>query len=968
MKKLLYFLMAAGLPIGIFAQDNYTHEFETYSDDPYKVLHYTLKNGLEIYLSVNKDEPRVSTNIAVRTGSKNDPSDVTGLAHYLEHMLFKGTSKIGSLNWEEEKKYLKQISDLYERYRMLSDTEERKQIYSEIDALSLKASEFVATNEYDQMIKSLGARGTNAYTSLERTVYINDIPSNEMEKWMMIESERFQELVLRLFHTELEAVYEEFNRGLDSDGRQANAKMMEALFPTHTYGTQTTIGKGEHLKNPSMEKIHEYFNTYYVPNNTAIVMVGDLDPDRTVDLIEKYFGSWQKGPRAPQFEDPGEKPIAEPIKREVNGSEAAFVDIAYRFDGIESGDDIMADLVAEILSNGKAGLIDQNLNQQQKVLRAYAYSQPLKDYTLLNLGATPRKGQTLEEAEELLMQQIGLLRSGQFDKGLITSIVKNAKRTQMNQAESNGWKSYLILNKFIYEIPWDYYTQYYNKMGKISKDELVAWAKKNLTGNYVTVYKREGERDPLRIEKPEITAVTVNRGKPSKFRQQFDEMESSRIQPEFVNYEEQIVANKLKSGIPYYHITNTTNGLFRLNYIFDMGSRNDRQLALAIRYLPYLGTAKYSVEDIKRKFYDLALDYSVNAGNHRLYVTLSGLDESMEEGIQLFEELLAEVAADPEAYSKMVEGIIKRREDGKLSKNRILYGGMWNYALYGENSPFVDIYSETELKAMDPEALVSKLQDLKGYKHKVFYYGPSSQEEVMAMVDRYHRIGDEFSDYPAKKEYQLVDHESPIVYFVDYDQVQVEILMLSKGETFNKDVMGAANVFNQYFGSGLSSIVFQEIRESKALAYSAYSVYTTPSRGEDHHYVRAYIGTQGDKLSDAINAMQVLMNDMPKVETSFEEARTGALKQMETNRTTKSSVFWSYQGALDRGLTTNPQPEVYQAIKNLEFENLETFFQNYIKGKQFVYLVIGNKENLNMEALENLGEIKELELAQIFGY
>jgi len=283
-----------GTASGDTEQVNYSTDFKTVDGDPLNALIYELDNGLKLYLSVYKDAPRIQTMVAVRAGSKNDPASATGLAHYLEHMLFKGTSKIGSLNWEEEKVMLEQISDLYEQHREETDPAKRKAIYAEIDAVSNKAAALVSTNEYDRMITSLGAKGTNAFTSLERTVYINDIPSNELEKWFYLESERFRECVLRLFHTELEAVYEEFNIGQDNDNRKLFFGILEELFPNHTYGTQTTIGKGEHLKNPSHVLIQDYFQKYYIPNNMAIILSGDFDPDKVVEMAEKYFGDYEK--------------------------------------------------------------------------------------------------------------------------------------------------------------------------------------------------------------------------------------------------------------------------------------------------------------------------------------------------------------------------------------------------------------------------------------------------------------------------------------------------------------------------------------------------------------------------------------------------------------------------------------------------------------------------------------------------
>ncbi len=949
-------------------QAQYKNNFTTVENDPYKVLHYELDNGMKVYLSINRDEPRVFTNIAVRTGSKNDPSDATGLAHYLEHMLFKGTSKIGSLDWEKEKPLLEEISKQYELHRQTTDEEERKAIYAKIDSLSNEAAKFVATNEYDQMVTELGAKSTNAYTSAERTVYVNDIPSNELDKWMTIEAERFQELTLRLFHTELEAVYEEFNRAQDNDGRQVFYEILRTMYPNHTYGTQTTLGTGDDLKNPSMVKIHEYFNKYYVPNNMAIILVGDIDPDKSLALIKKHFGPLKKGPTPAQFQDPGQPEIIAPIKKEIKGTEAEYVSIAYRVGGVKTSDAMMVDLVSSILSNGEAGLIDNNLNNQQKVLRAYAYSYGLNDYSLLMMGATPREGQSLDEAQNLLLEQVTKLKNGDFDESLISSIVKNEKKSQMRQAESNGWKMRTLVDGFIFDRPWEYFSNYYDDMAKITKSEVVAWANKNIKDNYVSVHKTKGERSPLRLEKPAITAVQVNRGEQSEFRKKLEKKQSERLTPLFADFEKDIKRSDAYANLEVSYIKNTTNELFELNYIFDMGSRNDKELALAVQYLPYIGTEKYTVDELKRKFYDLGLDYSVYAGDNRLYITLSGLNESLEEGAKLFEEFLATAKGDEESYKKYVDGILKKRKDAKLSKYQIMYSALYDYAVYGEESPATDILSESELRALKPSALTEKVKTLKDYKHEVFYYGPSSQEDVVDLVRKTHPVRIELKDYPERKKYAYRESDKNVVYFVDYDQVQMELLMLSRSENFNKTNLAPANLFNQYFGSGLSSIIFQEIRESKALAYSAYSVYTSPRRSDEPHFVRAYIATQSDKLGDAVTAMQDLMNTMPREEAQFEQSRLGTLKQIETNRTTKSSIYWSYRRTNDLGLEKNFEPEIYSYLNNMDMDDMQAFFDSHIKDKKYAYLVIGKKDLADMEALSKLGEVKIMSLEEIFGY
>ena len=264
---------------------------EQFENDPFQVKKYTLKNGLQVFLSINPYHPTLSTQIAVRAGSKHDPAETTGLAHYMEHMLFKGTSKIGTANWEEEKVLLEEIADLYEKHRNASTDEERKEIYQLIDQKSYQAAKLTIPGEYDKLASSIGAKGTNAYTWFEQTVYLNAIPNNELERWISLEAERFSQLTLRLFHTELETVYEEFNISQDKDIRKVSNLLHAGLFPNHPYGTQTTIGSAEHLRNPSHYNIHKFFSTYYVPNNMAIILAGDLDADKTIALIEKYWGS-----------------------------------------------------------------------------------------------------------------------------------------------------------------------------------------------------------------------------------------------------------------------------------------------------------------------------------------------------------------------------------------------------------------------------------------------------------------------------------------------------------------------------------------------------------------------------------------------------------------------------------------------------------------------------------------------------
>ena len=945
----------------------YKYKYETVENDPMNTLMYTLDNGLKVYMSVNNNEPRIFTNIAVRTGSKQDPADATGLAHYLEHMMFKGTSQIGSRDWESEKVLLQQISDLYEKNRATTDPEERKAIYHMIDSISGVAATYVVANEYDKMISSIGAKSTNAYTSVEQTVYVNDIPANELNKWLYVESERFSELVLRLFHTELEAVYEEFNRGKASDDRLAGEALNAALYKKHAYGTQSTIGTSEHLKNPSMEKIHDYFNEKYVANNMAIILSGDLDPDATIDMIQHYFGDMRSGEVTPYtFEK--EDPITDPEIIEVTGVSPEFVYIGYRFDGVDSRDADLLILTDMILMNGQAGLIDLDLAQQQKVLNPATYPYVAEDYSDLTLYGMPRPNQSLEEVTELLTGEVDKIANGEFDDWLIEAGIRALKLRKIQAIENNSSRVRMITDAYVKGSPWENVVNQNERLKSYTKEDIVAFAKEKLGDHYVAVYKRLGPSMAVSVEKPEITPVEINREDKSAFYVGFDTLRSERIKPQFVDFKKVIKEDELKSGLPFSYVKNETNELFNLVYIFDMGSDNDKDLSLAIEYLPYLGTGNFTAEELQKEFYRLGLAFDVNTGRDQIYVTLSGLNESLVDGVELFEEILTGVQPDNDAYSKMVDGVLKERMNNMLNKNAIFYSGMLTYAMYGDHSPTKNILSREELTTMNTEVLTSKIHELNNYKHRVYYYGPSGASEVKNLVNTAHKVVTPFKEYPEAIAFDELEMNENKVYYMNYDMPQVEMTMVSKGQQFNADLMAEATIFNQYFGSGLSSIVFQEIRESKALAYSAYSYFSTPRKKEDSHYVRAYIGSQVDKLPLATEAMLNLMNKMPVAQGNFDSAKDAALKKIETQRVSDRNVFWQYQANLKRGIDYDINEKIYTEIEQMNLDQLSAFFDTNIKGRNYSYVVIGDRNKVDQKVLKDLGEYRELNMEDIFGY
>jgi predicted Zn-dependent peptidase len=197
---------------------------------------------------------------------------------------------------------------------------------------------------------------------------------------------------------------------------------------------------------------------------------------------------------------------------------------------------------------------------------------------------------------------------------------------------------------------------------------------------------------------------------------------------------------------------------------------------------------------------------------------------------------------------------------------------------------------------------------------------------------------------------------------------QVEIVMLSKSENYNPTNLPAISLFNEYFGSGMSSVVFQELREAKGLAYSAYARYSTPSRPDRSHFITTFIGTQNDKLPEAMAGMANLINYMPESERSFKTAQEAIEEKIRTERITKTSVLFNYERARRMGHDYDIRKDVFKQVPKMTLADLKAFQENYLKDQNYHILVLGNRNDLDMSTLEQYGEVQFLTLEEIFGY
>ena len=944
------------------------YAYESVKGDPTQTRIYTLDNGLKVYMSVSDEEPRIQTYIAVRVGGKNDPSETTGLAHYFEHLMFKGSQSFGTQDYAAEKPMLDEIEQLFEVYRKTEDEAERKALYKRIDSISYEASKLAIPNEYDKLMASIGAQGTNAYTGYDMTVYVENIPSNQVENWLKIEADRFKNVVIRGFHTELETIYEEKNMSLTQDNRKVYEAMNAALFPNHPYGKQTVLGTQEHLKNPSITNVKNYHDQYYVPNNMAICLSGDFDPEQMIALVDQYFGDMQPNPEIPVLEYEPEQPITEPIVKEVVGLDAANVAIGWRLGGATSADADLANIVGSILYNGQAGLIDLNLNQQQKTLSAYGYPSISADYGYMQLAGRPKQGQSLEEVRDLLLGEVAKLRAGEFDEKLIAAAVNNYKLEMMQYLDSNDGRADAYVQSFINGVEWKDEVAMFDRLSKITKEDIVRFANEKLgEQNYAIIYKRQG-KDPneQKIAKPEITPIVTNRDAQSDFFKAVAASEVKPIEPRFVDFEKDMDRFEAQSGIEVLYKQNSTTDYFSLEYMFDLGTLNDPALGLAFNYAEYLGTLAKSAEQIQSELYALACSFNLRASSSRCYISVSGLGENMTQAMDIVEDLVANAVADETILANVKQSELKSRANAKLNQSRN-FSALQSYVIYGEEGMKARLSNE-EVMALTSEELLAKVRDLLTKQHTVVYYGPATKDELLASLNAHHNVPEELQPLEIKRLANVPTPENK-VFIAEYDANQIYYIQYSnRGEKFDVANDADLDLYNEYFGGGMSSIVFQEMREARGLAYSARAYMSTPTYADGCYSYTAYIATQNDKMKQAIEAFDEIINTMPESEAAFNVAKESYINQVRTLRYTKSSVLSAYIRTRDMGLDYDRARDVFEKVQTMTLDDVKAVQQQWVKDRNYYYLILGDSKNLDLNYLRTLGPITFLSQEQIFGY
>ena len=936
------------------------------ADDPLATSIFELDNGLKVYLTENHEEPSFYAEIAVRAGSKHDPADATGLAHYLEHLLFKGNQNMGTLDYAAEKPFLDRTVELYEQHFNETDPVKRAEIYAEINSAAQQAAAYAVPNEIDKLYNSMGGTGLNAHTWYEETVYKIGLPSNRLQQWAEIESDRFVNPVFRLFHTELETVYEEKNRTLDNGDRIIGTAIDEMMFKVHPYGQQPTIGTVEHLKNPSLIYIQNYFDTYYVPNNIGIFISGDIDTEETIALIADKFASWQRKPVA-EVGPWQEPPLQGAERRTVQYPGQEQVQIAFRTAGNSSPDKEALILVDMILDNRTAGLINLNLSQKQLVAGAGSSPMFLNDAGVQNLYGVPKQDQTLQEVEQLLLDQIELIKNGEFEDWIIPAIINDFKKNQKASLEFNTARVNIMRQSFIEGAEWDYTVHELARMEKLTKQDVVNVANKYFGNDYVAAYRVDAQHEIPEVEKPQIDPVNIDPSRQSAFAARVLAMDYEPIEPTFVEVDRDYGVIEFADGVQLYYAPNPLNDLFSFSVNVDVGTEENDKLSLASALMDVAGTSTLSNEELQKEWYRMGSEFGFGAGENSAGISISGLDEQFEASLELMLDVIKNPSADSETLETLKGILLKNRQDQKSSPPAIAQA-LYLYNRYGEESPMLEALTSEEIQATTLDELLDLPGELLNYKHTLSYTGSLPLEDLVETLRRHHAIAGDMAlkDTPPYRFRTARNIDETEIYVVDQQTAQAQVRIEFPDGIYSREDSVPASIYTNYFGSGMSSVVFQELREARALAYTASARYSQGSRLNDQNIMLGSIGTQTDKTVDSLSAFLDLIDNMPVSNERFEESRESLLNRYRTSKISFREVIGAVRGWEKLGLQGDPRRESFEKLQTLTMDDLLKFQQDHVKARPKLISIVGDVSIIDADELGQFGNVQQIQVDDLF--
>ncbi|MBL4655330.1 MAG: insulinase family protein, partial [Bacteroidia bacterium] len=845
-----------------------------------------------------------------------------------------------------------------------SDENERKDIQKKINEVSLKAAEYAIPNEMDRLLSGIGSTGINAFTTEEMIAYHNTFPPNQMEKWLEIYSHRFKNPVFRLFQPELEIVYEEKNRSMDSFFFALYELYIKQFFKNHPYGQQTIIGKTEHLKNPSLNKMYEYYDTYYVANNMALVLCGDFDSESIMPMIEEKFSTLRTG-EVPEYPEYPEQEFngREYIKKRLSPIKIGLV--GYRTVPNGHKDRAALKVCNYVLTNtGQTGLWDQ-LILDNEIMFATNIDLTYNDHGANLLIFIPKIiGQPLKKAEKLVLDEVAKLRNGDFDDWLLESAKRSLLKSYEMDFEGLYGKSQYIGQIFVQGSEWNDFTEYLKKLKAVTKKDVLEVANKYYGNNYLVLHSKMGFPKKEKIEKPGFEPAIPKKDAVSEFAKKFEKIPSQKPRANFVDFNKGVQELDINNLTHLYTTHNPKNDIFTLSLEFGIGNYHLPLLTYASQYLNLVGTQEYDIRELKLEFDKIGCTYIIESNDDKLSIQLEGYEDHLNRALELTNDLINNAKPDPKKVKNIVQAELQGR---KLEKEPEPIGqALKEYVIFQDNSSYLRRRSRKGISQLNADSMIAVFKDALTYEVTIHYVGKNSNETVKNAITNSLNISvKNHSKSPVM--IRKTQYDNRKIYFIDNkDALQSHISIYIPGKNYNIKEQPDIDAFNEYFGGGMSSLVFQEIREYRSLAYSAWGWYRTPKIPDDKGYFSGYIGCQADKTIEALDIMNSILTKMPLKIERLNTIKNALIQSAYTDRPHYRYLSSKVEAWKTKGYTDDPSKVKLSSYEALTFENIEKFYQSNIKGLPIVIGIVGDKSRIDLEKLAEYGEIIYLKESDVF--
>ena len=930
---------------------------------------YKLENGLTVLLWEDHDAPDVTGYVVVRAGAVDEPGEYTGLAHYLEHMLFKGTQRIGALDWDAEKPIYDSIIALYDQYSDATDPKVREQLATQINECSMREAKISSTEDFFNMLDLIGAEGVNAYTSFDLTAYHNSFPAAEMYRWLTIFSDRLINPVFRTFQAELENVFEEYNMYANEPSSQAQKQLMEDIYKGSPY-ERDVIGLPEHLKNPRLSRLIEFYNTWYVPNNMALIIVGDFDTEATKPMIEKTFSRLQPKelPARPSY--PSVKLTG---KKHYNLGYTPQV--AWVYQGVKEGDpdqDVL-EFVCELLYNGQTGLLDQ-VNTKGDVSQAVVFSDARRNDGRVIVMAVPyydanqQMYESDKQTEAIVMKEIDKIKRGEISDELIANVKHMYAQSYKAFNESPASKMNVLVDAFTYGKPVDDFFTTNEKIQALTKEEIIRVAKKYFDADHMTISFDEDTKTPKAktLPKPNIKPLDPVKNAKTAYAEEFQKLPKGELKQTFNDFND-VKVSSLGENVTLHYTPNSKNDIFTLTLRYGVGEHEMPLLPFAAALMEnagIMGSPATEGKDFDQQIAELGGSVSYGCNDSYFYISISGEDENLGKIMnlvnrQLLMPYLEQKQLDAVKGSVFVSRLIRQKQTA------VQKAALMQYAMYGKKSSFLDEVPFADIWGLGLPKVQSLIAQAREYALDVFYCGTLPQNQLVANLPL--TEGMKPSNSPFVQDRQKYD--KPTVLFLPNSNVQqADLYFYINGRPYDIASDVQSDAFNQYMSGGFTGIIMNEIRVKRSMAYSAYGVDATPELpGKDCYFI-GYVGTQSDKVNDAISVYMDILSDMPKDSTQLVALKAALKQAAQTAKPSMRAKSQTYEHWQRLGYNDDPAKVNAAAIDALTFNDIEKFYEDNIKGKAVTIVLMGDPKKIDLKAIEKkMGcKVTKLSPAKLF--